>query len=185
MEVKGSAIATIRPFVKTAFGADGERRFLDSLSPGAKSVIASPILATEWYPLKTALVEPVARICDLFFRGDLEGARESGRFSADQGLRGIYRVFVKLGSPAVIVKKAGTILPTYYRPSAMEVLENGAGRAVVRMTQFPQRFRVVEERICGWMQRAIEISGGKSVRVEVPVSMTEGDGVTEFRITWA
>ena len=184
MEVKGSAIATIQPFVKATFGTDGDVRFRESLSKEAKAVFSSPILATEWYPLHEALIEPVEKICEIFFGGDVKGARESGRYSADQGLRGIYRIFVSIGSPAFIVKRAGKILPTYYRPSAMEVAENGPGRAVVRMTEFPQCHRVVEERLCGWMERAIEISGGRTVKVEVPVSMAAGADVTEFHIPW-
>ena len=123
MEVKGTAIITVPLFIKDRFGEGGLNQWIGALTPEARQVYPASVLVSSWYPLKEFLIEPLHKMCDLFCAGDLKGARESGRFSADYSLKGIYRIFVKLGSPEFMLRRAGTILPVYYTPSEMKVAE--------------------------------------------------------------
>ena len=122
MEVNGTALKSLVLFVKKSFGDEGFSKWLNSLSGEAKSILSSQILSSNWYNLKTFLDEPTRAICTLFYDGKTEGAVDAGRYSAEEGLKGIYKFFVKLGSAKFLFEKASTILPTYYRPSKMEPL---------------------------------------------------------------
>jgi hypothetical protein len=184
MQAKGTAVETIPLFVRNRFGEPGFQKWLQALSPQAQKSFSTNILSPVWYPLKETMIEPTVKLCDLFFNGRLDGAIEQGRFSAEHGLRGVYRLFVKLASPETLVTKASTIMPTYYQPSAMEVMEKGNGRAVVRITRFETPHTVIEHRIKGWMERALELAGAKSARAEIAASMTKGSPHTDFAITW-
>ena len=125
MEVRGKAIYTIPKGIVKKFGKEGLDRWLDSISPGAQAVYNSPINPKDWFPLKETLVEPMANIAQLFFDWNLEKAGwEFGGFSAEYGIKGLYRMFFKLASPGHIIDKAVDILPFYYKPSAIEVVEN-------------------------------------------------------------
>ena len=184
MEVKGTAIVTIPLFIKEHIGEGGLNRWIDALTPEARKVYPASILVSSWYPLKELLIEPLRKMCDLFYAGDLKGAKESGRFSADYSLKGIYKIFLKLGSPEFMLRRAGTILPVYYTPSEMKVLECRKGQGTMQITKFPDMDHVLEIRIAGWMERAIEISGGKQPNIKITRSLTTGDSLSEFLATW-
>jgi len=184
LEVKGAAIITIPLFIKERFGEGGSNQWINALTPGARKIYPASVLVSSWYPLKEFLIEPIRKMCDLFYAGDLKGARESGRFSADYSLKGIYKIFVKLGSPEFMLRRAGTILPIYYTPSEMKVVECRKGGGMMQITKFPDMDRVLEIRIAGWMERAIEISGGKQPDIKITKSLTMGDPLSEFLATW-
>ncbi len=184
MEVKGTAIITLPPFIKERFGDGGLNQWIAALAPEVREVYPASVLASSWYPLKEFLVKPLRKMCDLFYAGDLKGARESGRFSADYSLKGIYKIFVKLGSPEFMLRRAGTILPLYYTPSEMKVVESGKGQGTMQITKFPDMDHALEIRIAGWMERAIEISGGKQPNIKITRSLTTGDSLSEFHASW-
>jgi hypothetical protein len=184
MEVKGAAIVTIPLFIKERFSEGGLNQWISALTPEARKVYPASVLVSSWYPLKEFLVEPLRRMCDLLYAGDLKGARESGRFSADYSLKGIYKIFVKLGSPEFMLRRAGTILPIYYTPSEIKVVECHKGYGIMQITRFEGMDPVLETRIVGWMERAIEISGGKQANIKIARSLTAGDSLSEFVATW-
>ncbi len=142
------------------------------------------IMANNWYPFQPIMVEPTSKVCELFYGGNIRGAWVVGRYSADYGLSGIYKIFVKVGSPDFILKRASTILSGYYSPCKLSVTESGPGKAILQITEFPEPSMLVESRIGGWMQRALEIHGCKSPQVKVTRSMTRGEPVTEYDATW-
>ena len=184
MEVKGTAVASLPIYVEAKFGKEGLQRWLDSLSESAQKLYSTSILASKWYPLKETFVEPTKKICDVFFNGDLRGARECGRYSAELGLKGVLKIFVKMGSPAFLVSRASTVLPSYYNPCKMETVSSDKTSALIRITEFPQIDKVVEARIIGWIEMALEIHGCKGVRVVTTASLTKGDKYSEFKVSW-
>jgi len=111
MDVKGSSVVATREFVRINFGEAGLKKWIEALPEEGKKIFSSAIIAANWYPLKAALTEPTRKICGLFYGGDLRGAWETGRHSAEYGLKGIYKFFIQIASPQFIIKKASTILP--------------------------------------------------------------------------
>jgi hypothetical protein len=184
VEVKGSALGSIREFVMNEFGREGFDRWLDALPDLSRGLHAAAIRLDSWYPLREMMIEPTEKICELFYGGDIRGAWEGGRFSADFALHGIYRLFVKLGSVESLINRASLIFSTYYKPSALRVAESAKNRVSMQITLFPEMHTIVERRIGGWMERAVEISGQKNVKVEIAQSLTVGDPCTEFVATW-
>lgn len=184
MKVKGSAIETLPIFIKDKFGEDGYRKWFDSLSSEAQGTYKNKILASAWYPLKQTLSEPTQKVCNLFYGGDLKGAWENGRFSAERGLKGVYKMFIKIGSAQFLIKKASTILPTYYEPSHIDIMEMGDKNALLHITQFEDADVIIDNRIGGWVERALEISGCKNVKVNIQKSLAKGDPVTELNLSW-
>ena len=180
MEAKGTAVETLPRFVMNRFGKEYLNRWMDSLSEEAREEFSNGILSFQWYPLKGLLVDPTLRLCELLYGSDLEGAVEVGRFSAEYALKGIYKLFVRLGSPESLIKRASTILPTYYRPCAMEVVEVSNGGGTVRITDFREMHPIVELRIKGWMEKALKISGCNDINITISKSLTNNDAYTEF-----
>jgi len=67
----------------------------------------------------------------------------------------------------------------------MDVPTNEKGFASIRINEFPEIHKIVEYRIGGWMERALEItSKNKNFSVEITKSLASGDDYTEFQVNW-
>jgi len=183
MEVKGTAVRSTPLFVRQRFNSRFDE-WVDSLSPEARKVMLAKVSTSDWFPLKTAMIEPTQKICELFYEGDSAGALDVGRYSADYSLWGLYRLFVKIGSPAFLIKRATSVFSTYYRPCNMIVVEQTHLSALVRITEFANPDELVELRITGWMERALQISGSSNVQMKITKSLARGEDCTEIVAQW-
>ena len=185
MEAKGTTVSTTPDFVRERCGEHGLARFLEALSPQARVIFTSSILASRWYPLEYGVVEPTRAVCNLFFAGDPVGARQLGRYSADKTLRGIYKVFVKIRDPMWTIKRSTTVFAAYYRPGTCTVLDETECSATVRYVDFPEASGLVEQRIAGWDERGLEICGVSNIYVDVVKSISRGDKEIEIALSWS
>jgi hypothetical protein len=184
MSVKGTAVAALPKFIEQKLGRDKYDQWFKALPAESKKLFSDEILASAWYPIKDACVAPTEAMCRLFYGEQSQGARELGAFSAEVGLRGIYRAFVKLHSFPAFMNRSCAILEAYYRPCAAEVTEISANRACLKIKVFPGDAALVEYRIAGWMEKAMQIHGKKNPRVEIVKSLTRNDPYTELVATW-
>lgn len=185
MQVKGTALVFLPQFIKTNFGEDKFNEWLDVLPPKSREIYGKSILSSSWYELDDAFTEPLIKICDMFYHGDPREVWQIGRFSADYGLKGVYKILVRLGSPEALAKRAGSVIEKYYNPSvSIECVKAVRKHAVLRVTEFPAWNKHIEYRIGGYMERGIEISGGKKPQVEITSSLTKGHDFTEYDIKW-
>jgi hypothetical protein len=182
MEVKGTAVLPLREFVRDRFESQYEE-WLNALSPQSRQIIEW-CLVGEWYPLAAAFIEPTRKVCDLFYSGDEKTAWQIGRFSADYALKGFFRIFVRFGSPHFILSRGTHIFSQYYRPSEMRITEQTKKQCLVQIIRFDGLHRLVELRIGGWIERAVEISGKKVLRCEITRSLTQGAPMTEYAVEW-
>lgn len=185
MRTKGSALIPMVEFIKKSQGKDGFNKWLETLDPEAREVLNGNILSSGWHDLKKFMIDPTMTYCKLFTGGNIKGAWDLGRFSADYGLKGIFKVFVKFGSPQFIINRAGTILPKYYENSAIKTEKSGDKEVIIQITRFDGIDPVVEARIGGWMERALEICGCSNVKIETMKSMCSGAPTTDFKASWS
>ncbi len=185
MRVKGTSILATEKFIRNKFGEQGYGRFLEALPPGSKDLYSTTVLSPKWYPIDEAFYIPMETAGRLFFQGKSEqAAREMGRFSAQDGLRGIYQAFARLASVDYMLKKTANIFATYYRPGKMEVAQRGDRLVVIRMTDIVQPQVLLEERISGWLEGALAVCGEKDGRVMVDQSMAEGKDSADFVVKY-
>ena len=186
VEVSGLAVATIPLFIKDKFGDKGFEKWLTKLEPEIQKIYTSIISVNKWYNIKEVFVEPTKILCDMFYDGDFKAAWEFGRFSAEYGLKGVLKVFVKLASVKYFISRASVVIPNYYKPMTMEVITNEKGYALLQIPHFPGIHKIVELRIAGWMERALEITGNtKELYIEITKSLADGDECTEFTVKWS
>ena len=184
MEVKGTAIAAMPTFIADRFGWDKLDQWLKALPPESRKVYSQQVMVNDWFDLKRIYLDPTELLCELFYGGDRRGAWELGRASAEYGLKGVYRAFVKMTSVKFFIRRANVMLPAYFKPCAMELVSQENNRTVAHMTLFPEPHAIVDNRIAGWMERSLEIHGCRDVKVEVTKSLANQDPVTEFVLTW-
>jgi hypothetical protein len=184
MEVKGSAVVVLPKFIEKNFGTKNYNIWLVSLSKEARRVYESKVLITSWFPLKEIFTEPTRKMCDLFYKKNLHGAWEVGRFSAEYSLNEFYKAFIRIATPRALAKRASQIFSTYYRPSSMKIDDISKNESILKITEFPEMELIVENRILGWIERTLEICGYKNINFNIIQSLCRGDPVSEIAISW-
>jgi hypothetical protein len=182
-QTKGLVITGIESFVRDTFGDDGHQRWLAALSAETREVFARPVMASSWYPGERA-AEMRQAICQLFFGGDAERMRELGRYQAERILRGVYKIFIKIGSPEWVAARCSKIFALHFKPGRLEIVDLVKGRLHLRLHDFPDRSGIMENIFFGFFEHAVKVSGAKEVKVTTGASMAKGDAHSEFEIRW-
>ena len=183
-EVKGSSVMIAPIFIKEKFGEDSYKLWLEKLSPEAKKDFEMGILISKWYPVLTHFSYPIQLICELFYKGDMKGAWESGYFGAQYSLKGIYASVIKIFSIETVISKSPILFTTSWRPSELKVIEHNKFSAIVHITKFPEITKYIEVAIAGYITYMGEATGIKNVNIKITKSMAAGDQYTEYSCTW-
>ena len=184
MEAKGTLLISVQEFVLAYFGGDGFVRWLTSLPPDAAEAYRSKIPPSQWFPMNQYLAKPLRSVCEHFFDGDSRGAWECGRYSADLASNRFLRLFVRMASTHLLLKRATDILEMYYKPCRSKLTDYGSGHATLHIIEFEGINTDLEHRIGGWIERALEISSGGKAEVKISKSLAGGDKVTEYETKW-
>jgi hypothetical protein len=183
MKVKGTAVKTIPEFIRHGH----EQNYLEwvnNLPPLSKKIFTEGVKASEWYPIDDAIIIPTKAMSQLLYQNETKGAWECGRYSAKAALTGIYKLYVKMSSPNHIIDRAGRVLQAYYDPSELKIVSSGKNHVTLHITKFPKPDKVIDARLAGWMEQALELSGCRNVEVKIPKSLCKGDLYTEFAMKW-
>jgi len=185
MDLKGNSMKTLVNWVKHKLGEDGYRGWLESLPDDTKALYRGTIMNSMWYPIDVAYMPALDAVLALTHPDDpVQGGYEFGRFSGAEDLGGIYKVFLKMGSPGKMVTIASMMWSRFYNEGDLKVVENVEGRAVIQMVDVPVKHSPWEQTTRGWSEVAAELAGGKDVEVVVAKSFTAGDDCTEYQLAW-
>lgn len=184
MKVKGTILTSIQGFVKNNF-PNRYQEWLDDLSPESKALFSNTIKATEWYSYQDGLIVPTELLIKLFYNNDIKKAAwDTGRYSAEVGLTGIYKVFVLIANPQFVIKRASKILSSFYDPSLIVVGSERPKGVDLHITDFSEIAELTEYRISGWMEKALEICGVKNITIDITKSLAKGDEMTVYVVNW-
>ncbi len=185
MKIKGTGLRTTRDFVKTEFES-GYDEWIKSLPEESKSFYSNNINISTWYPLKEGFLDPLDKIIELFYDNDIKAGAESvGRYSAEVALKGVYKVFLLVATPAFLIKRASKIIATYYNPSEVEAFDTSKKSASIRISHFDEINHALEIRIAAWCQKALELTGCSEVEYNVKNSLLNNDPYTEIAFNWS
>jgi type IV secretory pathway TrbD component len=170
-------------WVQLGHGAAGIDQLVARASPALRTEIERGFAKATWYPFEL-FVELNTTIDSLFGRGDLGIVKLLGRYSADANLTTIYRLFFKVGSVHWILGRAVRLWAAHYDAGYFEVATRGSRGAVLRMRGFPTPHRVHCLAVAGFIERSLELSGGKRPIVEESKCCTRGDECCQFDASW-
>ncbi len=181
---KGTVIASTIAFLNEKFGKEATDQLIDGLGPEQSALLKGPILLGNWYPvdLLTKLISSAEG--KVAVPGDRTLAWELGRYSAETGLKGIYKIFFKVADVGFIIKRSPQVWSSYYDSGTMQVVAAESKNAIMRIAGFDQPSPLLCDRILGWMQRTVEMTGGKRVVMSHPSCAARGDAFCEYRGEW-
>jgi hypothetical protein len=181
IRIKGTSLLDAVEATRKREGEQRLAQIVASLLPTYRQVFENGIVPTGYYSLDAfvAFLEAGFR-----FGGDDERILiKRTEAVAERQLTGIYRVFIKLGSPEVVIRRITTIHQTYFTGIGISV-ELRRGDARIRYTGFRKQHRLMEYVMIGFYQKALKICGARDVRVQMSIPMADDVEFCELHISW-
>jgi hypothetical protein len=184
VQIKGSAIKETVEQIKRRSGEAAFQRILGLLEEQPRKVFEGEIFSSTWYPL-----DLFARFLEIEIKvladGNEEAVTRGSEAVIERQLRGIYKAFVKLGSPEFVIKRIAAVHATYFQGVPIDVKLEGNNRAFVTYTGFEKQHRIMGFAIVGFFKKALEISGAKDVVIRFSVPIEDGKEYSELSIAWS
>ena len=166
VKVKGTGLISTRTYIKEKHGEDYDK-WLEQLPIESRELYKGVIPTTNWFPIKEAYYYPLKTVADLFFDGDIKKAGlDVGRFSADYGLKGVYKVFLMIATPQALMRASKRIIALYYKGVDVEIYDIQKKSLVLSATKVCETDTDLDYRTIGWCVRALELANCKNVKYE-------------------
>jgi predicted hydrocarbon binding protein len=180
--VKGSPVRSLQKFLEAELSPEQRGIALQSLPAEYATRLSGTVLPTETVPvhilnaLTTEAAKAKGESLDVF-------ARRAGREAASDAVKGIYRFFALILTPAALLSKASSMWSSLYNRGQMRI-ENQTDRgATIKLLDFPSEAAGCA-RITGWIERMAELTGVKNVRVQQTQCYAKGAPHCEWNVTW-
>lgn len=183
--VKGTALRASISFLESRADPDSYRDILGNLPSDARQIVDAPILQSSWYPFDVLVALAQAAKGHVPVPEGSTVSWEMGRHSSEQGLKGVYRVFLRILDPGYITRKSTQIFTAYYDSGKMELVSLENKRAEIRVDGFDQPSNVFCERLQGFMERTLELTGARDIRMAHPKCRAHGDSTCLYTGEWS
>jgi hypothetical protein len=184
VQIKGSAIKETIDQIKTRAGEDAFRRILGLLDQESQNVLRGEIFSSSWYSLDvfTRFLEVEIRV---LANGNEEMITRGAEAVNERQLRGIYKAFVKVGSPEFVIERLAAVHTTFFQGVSVNVESLGRGKVLIRYTGFETQHRLIGFAIIGFFNKALELSGTKDVAIHFVTPIQDGKEYSELSIAWS
>jgi uncharacterized protein (TIGR02265 family) len=184
-KVKGTLLIARMKFLRSRGEAEAER-VLKRMSSDDQAVLRQTLLPSSWYPAGTLLRLEMTAAAILAQGDRRELFLEMGRFTAATNLApaGMQRPFVREDDPHFILENLPRLYASQHSSGHRTHERTGATSAVIRHFEAEQADADDCLTTAGWLQRAVEISGGHGAQVDETQCRCRGAPHCEFRVTW-
>jgi len=181
--VKGSALASRILWVSLNHGKSGVARLAAAVGPDLRALIEGRVTRSAWYPFER-FVELNEQIDRMFGAGDLALVKELGRYGADANLTTIYRLFYKVGTVQWLLARASRLWGLHYDAGRLIVRAPGGREVEFEIVDYDTPHPTHCLSVGGWIERSVELSGGKDVQLEELACRARGDDRCRMRVRW-
>ena len=181
-QIKGMAIAGTFELIKSRYGQEVFQQVLNELSEEDRQILGRTILPSIWYSLK-AFNNFLKAEVKIIYKGDSSKLQKGSEEIVNNQLKGIYKFFVKLGSPEFVVGRIGSVNNSYFNGIDLEK-DISKGRFVGKYRGFEADQEVFEYIIKGFYRKALEISGAKNIQARFDIPISLGKEYAQILVTW-
>jgi hypothetical protein len=184
-KVKGNLVAARPRFVRDNWGDAGYAHVAARLYGEAKDAFTRTALPFAWYAFPTlAQIDRAILLGPMC--GEAKQMKHFGSTIARYDLSTIYKMLLKAGSPAFVLKRVNVVYSTYVRGggiTASTVTKSHARLVLSDGGDFPWYF--CDQGVPGWFTAAIELSGGHDAYVAQVECVHRGARSCVWEATWA
>ncbi len=184
-KVKGTLLIARMKYLR-AQGPESADRVMRRLSEEDLDVLTGMLLPSSWYAAGV-LLRLDTTIAALLARGDRHRLfRDMGRFSAETNLgpSGVQRPYLREGDPQFLLRHVPRMYGTQHSAGRREYRQTGDRSAVLRTLEAEEPSPDDCLTTVGWLERAVELSGGRAVRVVELQCQARGGPHCEYRCEW-
>jgi len=181
-KVKGPALQSTLAFLSEHISG-GLDAVLEKLDQEDQDFYNTPVMSSDWYEIKRLWT--VMEAAKPLYPGQKDSFyRELGRFSADAGLKGVYRLFLRIAVPSYIIKKAPMVWRSYYDSGSMHVVDLDKMSCKMALRDFDEPSSALCERFAGWMERTLELCGATDMLIEHTECVNQGGRQCLWNASW-
>jgi hypothetical protein len=183
VQIKGSAIQATFNQIKGRLGDEAFQKILALLDEETRNAFKGEIYSSTWYSLDlfTRFLEVEIRVLG---NGREEMITRGTEAAVERQLQGIYKAFVKAGSPEFVIKQIAAVHATYFQGVPIEVEMPGPGKASIKYTGFEKQHRIIGFVLIGFFKKALEMSGAGDAVIGFATPIEADKGYAELSISW-
>lgn len=179
---RGSTVLATLGYIEAIHGAVMRDAIVGSLPASVREQLARIEATAEW-PYDDLLV--LWRAADALLAGiDPQWMERSGAHSIESTGVQLYSGILRKRSPHEFLTQSVSLFQLYYYPGDMEVVEEEAGRAVLRLSDFDSQDVLFCRRQTGGLRQALLQAGGESPRVKHVRCVHLHDAFCEWELVW-
>lgn len=183
LHIKGTAVLDTLEAIKARAGKAELDKIISCLDAETQEIFRRPISPSSWYS------------CDAFSRfleadiRETAGGNEQELFKRselviEKQLTGIYKMFVRLGSPEFVIRRIAAVHSTYFDGVQIIPEMKGPNGATIQFVGFSRNHRIMGFVILGFFRKALEISGAREIDVRFTVPIEAGEKLCELSLSW-
>ncbi len=182
-KVKGTAWISLTNFLARAEGPEAYARVLAKLAPKDAAQLQEIILPISW--LEYGVYVRFLLAADLEFgHSDHALFRESSRVLAQENMHGVYRIFLKVVSPAFVLSKVAQLWHRLMDPGEMRLTKETRNSVELTLTEFPDMPLHHEIGQSAFMEEIARMTGLKQVSCTHPKCLARGDDHCLYVVSW-
>jgi len=181
-ELKAAGVNSMIAVLRSMVAPERFTAWIRTLPSATAALIEHPRLAQEWIALET--IAPLYTMSlDGLFDGDTERLYELGRQQLRNDMSGIYRVFLRIASPAYVAEKTGAIYAVYARDcGTLSVVGRTDHSLDIRVADRAFPSPAFFEALRGSIAGALELTGVKDLHVVTIEDAKDDERL--FRASW-
>lgn len=177
MKIKGVSVTNYNNYVRNNYSHIYEE-WLNIMPEASRNIYSNMILASNWYDFNAAYIEPMMVLADILFDKNYSKTVYDLAFqSALNALNGIYKIFIKIASVEFVMKRAGSIMTTYYSDAKIEIVESNKDFIKLTVDGFVNGQELVFDGLCGWISGLVSIIFKNSYSVTQTYTLMPNDSL--------
>jgi hypothetical protein len=182
---RGSTVQSTMAFVQQQYGAAVAGAIEAALAPPDRDRLRV-VTPTDEVPY--GMLVRLWQAADTVLKGHADAgatwAEQAGAESIGSYGVQLYGGILRKPTPREFLTQSISLFRLYYQPGDMEVVEDSAGRAVLRLVGFDPVTPLFCRRLSGGLHRAIAFAGGEQATVRHVRCALEGDAFCEWALSW-
>jgi uncharacterized protein (TIGR02265 family) len=182
--IKGTLLLSRMKFLRSR-GEAAVEAVLGAIPDAERKQLRGLLLPSSWYPVEVLRALEAAIVSTLNYSSRDELFLDMGRATATANLTGAgsQRAYVREGDPQFLLRHSPHIYASAHTSGTRSYDRTGEHSAVLRTTR-PEAQREDCLTTIGWLERAIEIAGGRDVRILETSCASVGAPCCEYRCEW-
>lgn len=184
--IKGSNFKSLLKYVVDMHGADGPDKVIAQLSPADQRLFDNTIYDGAWLP-ERVYADLSYATDQVFGRGDYSLCFDIGKYNAFNCVPKLYSLFIRMGSPAFVLKSASNFWRQTHSSGSLVIHEVASNSAIIHLNDY-YRGNHNNPSFChglrGYMSGVLELSGAKDVRMVEEQCGALGASHCIFKCVW-